>query len=69
MMKYTASPAEQRVPAEWSDKVLHAQFNVRDGILMACDAPLECKSGAEKHVAANGCADRTGNRAHLRRAF
>ena len=39
MMKYAGSPAEQQVPAEGRDKILHARMTVGDSALMASDAP------------------------------
>jgi PhnB protein len=39
VMKNAGSPAEEHVPAEWRDKVLHARFSIDDNVLMASDAP------------------------------
>ena len=39
MMPHTGSPAEQHVPAEWRDKILHARLSIGDSLLMASDAP------------------------------
>ena len=39
IMNYTGSPAEQQVPAEWREKVLHARMTLGDDALMASDAP------------------------------
>ncbi|HYJ88313.1 MAG TPA: VOC family protein [Pyrinomonadaceae bacterium] len=39
MTRHTGSPAEQHVPAEWRDKILHARMIVGDSILLASDAP------------------------------
>jgi PhnB protein len=39
MMTHAGTPAEQQVPAEWRDKILHARLTVGDNVLMASDAP------------------------------
>jgi PhnB protein len=39
MMTHAGTPAEQQVPAEWRDKILHARLTVGDQVLMASDAP------------------------------
>jgi PhnB protein len=39
MMKHAGSPAEQQVPAEWRDKILHARLVVNGEALMGSDAP------------------------------
>jgi len=39
MLTHAGSPAEQQVPAEWRDKILHARLTVGDEVLMASDAP------------------------------
>lgn len=39
MMMHAGTPAEENVPAEWRDKVLHARMTVGDTVLMASDAP------------------------------
>src|SRR5829696_7359306 len=39
LMTFAGTPASEHVPAEWSDKVLHATFKIGDQILMASDAP------------------------------
>jgi len=39
IMKNAGSPAEEHVPAEWRDKVLHAHMTFGDSALMASDAP------------------------------
>jgi PhnB protein len=41
MMTHAGSPAEQQVPAEWRDKILHARLVVGDQVLLASDAPPE----------------------------
>ena len=37
--RFAGSPSAEHVPAEWSDKVLHATFKVDGNVLMASDAP------------------------------
>lgn len=39
MMTHAGSPAEEQVPAEWRDKILHARMTVGDTAFMASDAP------------------------------
>jgi PhnB protein len=39
MMTHAGTPAEQHVPPEWRDKILHARIVVGDAVLMASDAP------------------------------
>src|SRR3989441_10202987 len=39
MMTHAGTPAEEHVPAEWRDKILHARLVVDDTVLMASDAP------------------------------
>lgn len=39
MMTHAGTPAEEQVPAEWRDKILHARMTIGDSVLMASDAP------------------------------
>jgi len=39
IMRYEGSPAEQEVPAEWRNRVMHACLMVGDRMLMASDCP------------------------------
>ena len=39
MMTHAGTPAEQHVPAEWRNKILHARLVVGDAVLMASDSP------------------------------
>jgi PhnB protein len=39
MTRHAGSPAEQHVPAEWREKILHARMIVGESILLASDAP------------------------------
>ena len=39
MLTHAGTPAEEHVPAEWRDKILHARLVVDDSVLMASDAP------------------------------
>ena len=41
MIRHAGTPAEQHVPAEWRDKIMHAQLVVGDAVLMGSDAPLD----------------------------
>ncbi|MGA7372091.1 MAG: VOC family protein [Methyloceanibacter sp.] len=39
MMPHKDTPAEEHVPAEWRNKIIHARLMVGDKLLMASDAP------------------------------
>lgn len=39
MVPHAGTPAEQQVPAEWRNKILHARLTVNGQALMASDAP------------------------------
>ena len=39
MMTHAGTPAEEQVPTEWRDKILHARLIVGDQVLLASDAP------------------------------
>lgn len=39
MMTHAGTPAEQHVPPEWRNKILHARLTVGDQALMGSDAP------------------------------
>jgi PhnB protein len=39
MMAHEDSPAENTVPAEWRQKILHASMTIGSKVLMACDVP------------------------------
>ena len=39
MMTHVGTPAEQQVPAEWRNKIMHARLTVNDEVLMGSDAP------------------------------
>jgi PhnB protein len=39
MLTHAGTPAEQHVPAEWRNKILHARLVVGDAVLMASDSP------------------------------
>jgi len=38
---YAGTPAEEQVPPEWRNKILHARLTVGDAVLMGCDVPAE----------------------------
>ena len=38
MMPHTGTPAEEHVPVEWRDKIMHARLIVEGAVLMASDA-------------------------------
>lgn len=39
LMRFTGSPMEQQVPAEWREKILHGRLVVEGQTIMASDAP------------------------------
>ena len=39
MVTHVGTPAEEQVPAEWRNKILHARLIVGDEVLMGSDAP------------------------------
>jgi PhnB protein len=39
MMTHAGTPAEQHVPAEWRNKIMHARLTLNDEVLMGSDAP------------------------------
>jgi PhnB protein len=39
MLTHAGTPAEEHVPAEWRDKIMHARMTIGDSVLMASDAP------------------------------
>jgi PhnB protein len=41
MMPHAGTPAEEHVPVEWRNKIMHARLAVGDGVLMGSDAPPE----------------------------
>jgi len=42
MIPHADTPAEQHVPAEWRDKIMHARLIVGERVLMASDVPPGC---------------------------
>ena len=39
MFRHAGTPAEQHVPPEWRDKIMHARLAVNGQVLMGSDAP------------------------------
>jgi PhnB protein len=39
MLPHAGTPAEEHVPAEWRNKIMHARLIVGDDVLMGSDAP------------------------------
>lgn len=39
MIPHAGTPAEEHVPPEWKNKIMHARLNLGDGLLMGGDAP------------------------------
>ena len=41
LLTHAGTPAENHVPAEWRNKIMHARLVVGDAVLMGSDAPPE----------------------------
>src|ERR1017187_9797642 len=41
MIPHTGTPAEQQVPPEWRNKIMHARLTVGEAVLMGSDAAPE----------------------------
>jgi PhnB protein len=39
MIPHAGTPAEEHVPPEWKNKIMHARLNLGDGLLMGADSP------------------------------
>jgi len=39
MLTHAGTPAEENVPPEWRNKIMHARLTVGDSVLMGSDAP------------------------------
>jgi PhnB protein len=39
MISHAGTPAEEHVPPEWREKIMHARLTVGDSVLMGSDAP------------------------------
>lgn len=50
MMDHKGTPAEEHVPAEWRDKILHACLEIEGQMLMASDAPPDNSDGPMRSV-------------------
>ncbi len=50
MMDHKGTPAEEHVPAEWRDKILHACLEIEGQLLMASDAPPNNSDGPMRSV-------------------
>lgn len=50
MMDHRGTPAEEQVPPEWKDKILHACLEVDGQMLMASDAPPDRSDGPMRSV-------------------
>jgi len=45
MVPHAGTPAEEHVPAEWRDKIMHARLEFGDGqVLMGADAPPQFRT-------------------------
>lgn len=47
MIPHAGTPAEQSVPPEWRDKIMHARLTAGDSILMGSDAPPQYAQKAQ----------------------
>jgi PhnB protein len=48
LMTFAGTPAEEHVPPEWRDKVMHAMLDLGEGVLMGSDAPPGmCAEGSD----------------------
>ena len=50
MMDHKGTPAEEHVPTEWRDKILHACLEIEGQLLMASDAPPNNSDGPMRSV-------------------
>ncbi|MFN2513078.1 MAG: VOC family protein [Pyrinomonadaceae bacterium] len=60
MTTHAGTPAEEQVPAEWRNKILHARLVMGDQVLLASDAPpgrYEKPKGFFVHVAVKDTAE------------
>lgn len=39
MLDHSAAPPNEKIPADWRDKIMHARLEIGDQVLMASDAP------------------------------
>jgi len=53
MMDHRGTPAEERVPADWKDKIIHACLEIDGQMLMASDAPPDRSDGPMRSVSVN----------------
>jgi PhnB protein len=47
MLPHAGTPAEEHVPAEWRNKIMHARLLVGDDVLMGSDAPPDRYEGSK----------------------
>jgi PhnB protein len=47
MMTHAQTPAGDKVPPDWRDKIIHARLVVGDEVLMGSDAPPDLYEGAK----------------------
>jgi PhnB protein len=47
MLPHAGTPAEEHVPAEWRNKIMHARLTVGDDVLMGSDAPPDRYEGSK----------------------
>jgi PhnB protein len=47
MLPHAGTPAEEHVPAEWRNKIMHARLIVGDDVLMGSDAPPDRYEGSK----------------------
>jgi PhnB protein len=59
VIKHEGAPAQEHMPPDWGDKVMHARFRIDDSVVMASDAPpahYAKPQGFSLSVALNGAA-------------
>ena len=47
MFPHAGTPAEQSVPADWRDKIMHARLTAGDSVIMGSDAPPQYQQKAK----------------------
>ena len=60
MVTHVGTPAEEQVPAEWRNKILHARLIVGDEVLMGSDAPPDRYEESKGFSVTVGIDDLTG---------
>ena len=69
MFPHAGTPAEQYVPPEWRDKIMHALLSVGGSVLMGSDAPPGHYHEASKGFSVNIGLGSRSPRTHLCRSL